>query len=79
MQFNECCCAQEQKLWSYHVVMWREVKGVLSPQQFVVSVVHIFLGVISSIVIIVFNLYRNTRKQTLEANESLLFVNYTEG
>lgn len=47
---------------SYHVMMWREVKGVLFGQQFVILVVHILPVFISSVVIIVFNLCNNTNK-----------------
>lgn len=61
------------QLVSYHFMMWREVKGVLFPQQFVVLVVRILPNVISSIVIIVFYLCNNTGKKNktkkqLEAN-----------
>lgn len=50
-------------LVSYHVMMWREVEGVFLAQQFVVFVVHILLKVISPIVIVLFNLCKNTDKQ----------------
>lgn len=50
---------------SYHVMMWREVEGVLFAEQFVVFVVLVPLNVISPIVIIVFNLYNNKDKEII--------------
>lgn len=55
------------RLASYHVMMRREVEGVLSAQQCVVFVVHVLLSVISPIVIIVFNLYNNEDKQIVRS------------
>lgn len=50
---------------SYHIMMWREVKGVLFAQQFTVLVVHVLLIFISPVEIIVFNLCNDTDKQRL--------------
>lgn len=46
-------------------MMRREVKGVLSPQQLIVLVVHVPLKVISTVVIIVYNLCRKRDGQTM--------------
>lgn len=46
----------KQSLLSYHVMMRREVEGVLAAQQFFVFVVHVLLSVISAVVIVIFHL-----------------------
>ena len=55
-------------LVSYHIMMWREVKGVLFAQEFIVFVVYILLEVVSSIIIVVFNLSITQTIKPLEAN-----------
>ena len=49
-------------------MMWREVKGVLFAQEFIVFVVYILLEVVSSIIIVVFNLSITQTIKPLEAN-----------
>lgn len=60
----------ENQFHTHHVVMRREVEGVLSAQQLVVDVVHVLLGVIRTVVVVVFNLWgKETQAYQLIENQ----------
>lgn len=60
-------------------MMRREVKGVLSAQQLVVFVVCVLLNVISTIVIIVYNLCRKRDRQTMGGKLIISIFEKSEG